>query len=124
HERVGGVAVRDAQRDVALELRVEALAKLAAGDELSFAPGEWAVVHAERHAKGGLLDADGRKGPWIGSVGDGVADPRFDAGDRDDVDRRSLVHLHAGKTVEAEELCDVRRIDVTVMVAARDSVAL
>ena len=34
------VRVVDAQRDVALQLAVQALAQLAAGDELAFAPGE------------------------------------------------------------------------------------
>src|SRR5690606_8384433 len=39
-EGVGGVGVLDPERDVALELPVEALAELPARDEAAFAPGE------------------------------------------------------------------------------------
>src|SRR2546422_675312 len=61
-ERVRGVGVRDTERDVALELRIEPLAELAACHELPLTPGERAVVDAEAHAKRRLLDADPRPG--------------------------------------------------------------
>src|SRR5436190_7069018 len=120
HERVGRVAVGDAERDIALELGVETLAKLAARDELSFAARERAVVDAERHAKGRLLDTDRWKWPRVGRVRDGVADPRLDARDGDDVPGGGFVDLLAREAVEGEELRDLGRREVPLVVDPRD----
>src|SRR5439155_17644206 len=87
HERVGGVAVGDAERDIALELGVETLAKLAARDELSFTARQRAVVDAERHAKGPLLDTERWEWPRAGRVRAGLAEPRRGARDRATVPR-------------------------------------
>ena len=53
------VGVLDAQRDVALQLAIQPLAQLAAGDELAFPAGERRGVHLEVHLQRRLVDAIG-----------------------------------------------------------------
>ena len=60
-EHVRLVGVLDAQRDVALQLAVQALADLPAGDELAFAAGERRGVDLEIHRQRRLIDADRRQ---------------------------------------------------------------
>ena len=115
-ERVRGVGVRDTERDVALELRIEPLAELAACHELPLTPGERAVVDAEAHAKRRLLDADRRQRSGIRGVGDGVADPGLDARDRHDVTGLDIFDLFAREALEREERRDLRRAEVALMV--------
>jgi len=55
---VGAVGLLDAQRDVALELLLEALLDLTAGDVLAVLAGEGRVVDEEVDADGRLLDGD------------------------------------------------------------------
>ena len=84
HVGVGGFV--DAQRDVALELAHQALADLAAGDELAFLAGERRGVHLEVHDERGLVDGDRRQRVGLVDVADRVADVHvLDAGDGDDV---------------------------------------
>src|SRR5205823_1056535 len=111
-------------RDVALKLGVQALAKLSARDELSLTAREGTVVHAEGHAEGRLLDADRRKRPRVGRIGDGVADPRLDPGDGDDVAGRGLVDLLAREPIEGEELRDLCRREAALVIDARDGLAV
>ena len=84
HVGVGGHV--DAQRDVALELAHEALADLAAGDELAFLAGERRGVHLEVHDERGLVDRDRRQRVGLVDLVDRVADVDvLDARDGDDV---------------------------------------
>src|SRR5205807_9388671 len=103
-EGVGRLGLRDAERDIALELADEPFAELSARHELALTSGERRVVHAEAHAEGRLLDADRRERPWLGGVGDGVADPSVDACHGDDVARRRLLHPVPPQTLEREAL--------------------
>ncbi len=58
-ERVGGLGVGDAQRDVRLELAHQTLANLARREELALLAGKRRVVDAEEHRDGRLVDGDG-----------------------------------------------------------------
>src|SRR5256886_788945 len=111
-------------RVAALKLGVRALARLSAGDDFSLTAREGIVVHAEGHGGGRLLDADGGKRPGVGRVGDGVADPRLDPGDGDDVAGRGLVDLLAREPIKGEELRDLGRREAALVIDARDGLAL
>ena len=73
-EHVGVVGVLDAQRDVA-HVSHQALAQLAAGDELAFPPGERRGVDLEIHHEGGLVDLEQRQSLRMLGIGEGHADP-------------------------------------------------
>ena len=85
-EHVGVGGFFDAQRHVALELAHQALADLAAGDELAFLAGERRGVHLEAHDQRRLVHRDRRQRVRLVDVADRVADVHvLDAGHRDDV---------------------------------------
>ena len=85
-EHVGVGGFFDAQRDVALQLAHQALADLAAGDELAFVAGERRGVHLEVHDQRRLVDRDRRQALGLVDVADRIADVHVrDAGDGDDV---------------------------------------
>jgi hypothetical protein len=89
---LGGVA--HAQRDVRLQLAVEPVADLPAGDELAFATGERRRVDAEVHRQRRLVDLEHRQRRGPLGVGDRLADADvLDAVDEDDVARPRLVGL-------------------------------
>ena len=92
-EHVGVAGFVDAQRHVALELAHQALADLAAGDELAFLAGERRGVHLEVHDQRRLVDGDRRQRIGVVDVADRVADVHvLDAGDGNDVAGDGLVH--------------------------------
>ena len=100
----GVVGLLDAQRDVVLQLALEALADLAAGDELAFAAGERRVVHLEVHRS-----ASARR-RCIGGSASGVSGSRrrvvpmlevLDAGDSTMSPAPRLVDRHALQALEA-----------------------
>ena len=62
----------DAEGDVLFEFLDEALADLAAGDELSVATSKRRIVDAEGHGHSGLVDTDRSHGTGVLKVGDGL----------------------------------------------------
>ena len=80
-----------ADRDVADQLLVEAIAQVARGDVLAFAAGERRGVDAEDHRDGRLVDRDRRNRHRVQRIGDRLADGDvLDAGEADDVAGRRL----------------------------------
>src|SRR5512146_1890854 len=85
-EHVRLLRIFDAQRHIALQLAIEALANLPAGDELAFPSGEGRGIDLEIHGERRLIDADGREPLGGLRVADREADVHpFDARYRDDV---------------------------------------
>src|SRR5437016_2585732 len=80
------IAVPHAQRDVADELLVEAVAHLARGQQLAVEAGERRGVDADHHRQARLVDADHGQRARIVGVGEGLADGDvLDPRDRDDL---------------------------------------
>src|SRR5690606_36098656 len=94
-----------AQRHVRLELQLEPFANLAAGDELSFAPGQRRGVHHEVHGERGFVNAQHRQRFGLGRIHDGAADAQiFNAVDQHDVAGLRLVHQFALQALELHHL--------------------
>ena len=87
--RVRAVGVFDAKRDVALELPVQPVPQLPAGDELPSRAGERRVVHEEVDGDRRLLDRDALEplGMLDRSVNVMPISMRLEAGERDDLSR-------------------------------------
>ena len=120
HVGIGGFI--DAQRDVALELAHQALANLAAGDELAFLAGERRGIHLEAHDQRGLVDRDRRQRIGMFDVADGVADVHvLDARDGDDVAGHGFGNRFARQTLEGEHLLDLGGAVVFIAVPAAGS---
>jgi len=120
-ELVGGVAGRDAERDIGLELAVEAFGDLPAGDELAFLAAERAVVDAEDHVERRLVDLHARHRQRVVGVADGVADVDLaEALDGAQIACSDLVGFAAREALEAVHLQDARLADAAVGAADRD----
>ena len=97
------------QRDVALQLALQPVPDLAAGDELAFAAGQRRVVDAEVHRQRRLVDAQHRQRLRVVQVGDRHADADvLDAVDQHDVARPGLLGLAALQPLELQHLVDAR----------------
>ena len=84
HVGVGGVLDRSAT--LLMSFALQALAQLAAGDELAFAPGERRGVDLEIHGERRLVDLEQRQRFGMLGVGERDADADFlDAVDEHDV---------------------------------------
>ena len=106
-ELVGAAGFFHAQGHVVLELRFQALADLAAGDELAVLAGERRGVDVEHHAHGGLVHGQRRQGFHLVGVAQGVGDiQRVHAGDADDVAGAGFRHVHPVEAVVAHDLQD------------------
>src|SRR4051812_22343704 len=91
---VGTVGLLDPERHVALQLPKETVPQLAAGDVLSVAAGEGAIVDDEVHRDGGLLDRDSLHPFGMIHRGEGLADlDGLESGERDDVACFGLLYL-------------------------------
>ena len=108
--RIG--AFLDLQRHVVQRFALQALAQLAAGEELATAEllvtGERRVVHLEGHADGRLVHGQGGQGFRRIERADGVGDGQVrDAGDGDDIAGLGFLGLQALQAHEAEHLQDL-----------------
>ena len=63
-----------AQRYVVLQLLVQALTDLAAGQELAFAPGERRFVDLEGHRDRRFINRQGRQRVRVRAIADGIGD--------------------------------------------------
>src|SRR6185312_54586 len=109
------VSVLDAQGDVALQLALQPLAQLAAGDILPLAAGVGRGVDLKVHRQGRLVDADRRQARGRERVAHRQADVHIlDAGDRHDVPGKGLLHRGSLQAVEGEHLADFRRAVILV----------
>ncbi len=123
-EHVGLVRVLDAQGDVALQLPLQALAELTAGDELAFAPGERGGVHLEVHRNRRLVDPNRRQAFRRLRVAHGETNVDvLDAGHGDDVAGERLFDRRTLKAGEGQDLPDPRGAAVLVAVAKRNILA-
>ena len=85
-QHLGESASIHLQSHVLEQLAVQAVADLAAGDELALAACEGAVVDAEGHLHGGVVDLHKGQGLHVGGVAQGVADGHIgDAAECDDI---------------------------------------
>ena len=120
-EHVGIGGVFDAQRDVALELAIQAIADLAAGHELAFAAGERRGVDLEIHHERRLVDIDRRQAFRRDGIADREADRHvFDAGHGDDVARAGFGNGRTLETAERQHLHDAARTLVLFAVTQHD----
>ena len=118
------VGVFHAQRHVALQLAVQPLAQLPAGDELALAPGERRGVDLEVHRQRRLIHADGRQPERMLRVADRHADvDGLDAGDGDDVAGARLFHRVALEAGEGQHLADPGEPAVGIAKAQRHALA-
>ena len=94
-----------AQGHVALQLFLQAVPDLAAGDVFALAPGQRAGVDAKVHGQRRLVNLEHGQRLRAGRVGDGGANVDvFNAVDEHDVARVGLFHLHAVQPLEGEHL--------------------
>ena len=101
------VGVAHLECDVRLQLAVEPVADLPAGDELAFATRERRVVDAEVHGQRGLVDLQHRQRQWLFDAGQRHADAdAFDAVDQHDVARAGFGRLLALESLELQHLVD------------------
>src|SRR5690606_35107291 len=108
HEGIGVGREFDSQGDIALELALESLAQLAAGDELALAPCHRRGVDEELHRHRRLVDAEHRQGLQVLGIAQGRPDAElFDAVDGDDVAGRGLIDHGALESGEAQYLVDL-----------------
>ena len=110
---VGTVGLLHPQRHIALQLPVQAVLQLAAGDVLPIPPGERTVVDDEVHRDGGLL----HRNPLhpLGHVhrGEGLADfDLLEPGERHDVAGLRLLDLHPVQPIEGVEPGDPVPLDI------------
>ena len=109
-EHVGVGGFDHAQRDVAHHFALQALAQLAAGHELAFAPGERRGVDLEIHGQRRLVDFQQRQRFGMLGIGDGDADADFlDAVDEHDVAGQRFIGHHALEALEYLHLIDLWR---------------
>mmetsp|Transcript_43703 Transcript_43703/g.77039 ORF Transcript_43703/g.77039 Transcript_43703/m.77039 type:complete len:444 (+) Transcript_43703:726-2057(+) len=101
------VGLGDAQRHVVLQLLLQAVPDLAAGDVLAFTAGQRAGVDAEVHRQRRLVDLEHRQRLRVGRVGHRHADADLlDAVDQHDIARAGFGDLHAVQAVEGQHLVD------------------
>src|SRR5690606_19781439 len=94
--------------DVAFQLALEALTKLAAGDELALPPRHRRGVDEELHGHRRLVDGEDRQGLEVLGIAQGRADADLlDAVDCDDVSRLGLLDHGALEPREAQDLVDL-----------------
>src|SRR5690606_1538041 len=106
-EGVGVGRELDAQGDVALELALEPLAKLAARHELAFPPGHRRGVDEELHGHRRLVDAEHRQGFRALGIAQRRPDAELlDAVHGDDVASLRLLDHRALQPREAQDLVD------------------
>ena len=123
-EHVGVGGFFDAQRHVALELAHQALADLAAGDELAFLAGERRGVHLEIHDQRRLVHGDRRQRIRLVDVANRIADVHvLDAGHRDDVAGDGGIHRLTREALEREHLLDLGGAVVFAAVPQLDRLA-
>ena len=117
-EDVRVLRVFDAQGHVVLQFAMQALADLAAGDELAFAADQRRGVHLEVHGQRRLVDRDGLEAFGGDRVADGDADVHIrQAGDGHDVAGAGAVDRVALKAGEGQHLGDLARALVLIAVA-------
>ena len=108
-EDIRRIRLFDLHRDVRLDFLEQAVAQMAARDELAFAAGERARVDAERHGERRLVDADGWQCFRLLSVSDRVADADIaEARQGDDLTHLGFRHFDALHALIDEDLADLR----------------
>ena len=118
------LGVEDADRDVADQLGVEAVADLARGQFGALFAGQRRGVDAEHDRERGLVDGDHRQRPRVLGVGQGLADRHlFHPGDGDQFARAGLFGGHPLQRLGHEELGDGRPGDAAVGLAPGDLLA-
>ncbi len=126
-ELIRRFAVTHRQRDIRLGFVVQTLPQPpgCAPARLALAPGEGRGVHAERHADGRLLHADGRQALRYRRVGDGIADVKvLRPGKGDDVASVRHLDLGARQVVMREQVLDGLRYALAIRRDAHDLHAL
>ena len=123
-EHAGVRGVLDAQRDVALQLALEALGQVARGDVLAFLARERPVVDAEVHRDRRRVDLEQRQDRRVLDRGDRLADVEVrHAGERDDVAGEGLGELEPLEALEAEHLLDAELFLAAVAVREQHAIA-
>ncbi len=116
--RLGG---KNAQRDVADELRPEPRLDERGGDLVAVQPREGRGVDADRHRERRLVDRDHGQRARVVRVRKGLADRHFgDAGDGDDLTGPCLFRFHAVECLGHVQLRHLRSLDGPVGAAPRD----
>ena len=101
------IGLVDLQGHVVLQLLLQSIPELSAGDELAFASSQGAGVDAKVHGQSGLIDFQHGQGRRILRVRDGHTNPNVcDAVDQHDVTRPSLGHLHTVQALKLQDLVD------------------
>ncbi len=107
-EYVGVFSVFNLERHVREQFFLQALADLARGHELAFAPRLWRSVDAEAHGQCRLIDGDRRHAFGVFTVTDRVADTQIlNAGNRDDVTGGGNFSFGARQALECQHLIDL-----------------
>jgi len=110
---VGGL---NAQRQVAVQLAVQALADVARGDVLAVLAEEWRVVDGERHRHGWLVDGDARQRFGTGGGAKRVANlEAFEADDGADIAARHRMNLLATHALESVQFLDFLLLGLPVL---------
>ena len=114
--QVSGRSVgRDPERDVAHQLGVEASLHQAGRELGALGAGQRRGVDADGHGQAGLVDQDGRQGPRVVGVGQGLADGHLgEAGHGHDLARPRLVVVDPFEGLGDVELGDLDPLDRAV----------
>ena len=115
-EAVGILALGDVDGDVALGLAQQPLADDARLHLVALAPGQRAVIDAERDGKGGRVDRPRRDRGGDGRHADGVGDGGgLEPGDGDDVARVADIDGGALEAAEGQHLGDATLLDLLAL---------
>jgi hypothetical protein len=124
-ERVGGLGILHAQRDVVFELSVQPLADLAGGAPRPLAARERRGVHPERHPHRRRFHVDAGESDRVLRVRERLADQDLvQPGHASDLAGLHLFDLDALQALEDVQVCNLARVHVSVVLEARDRLAL
>ena len=119
-EDIRRIRLFDLHGDVRLNFLEQAVAQMAARDELAFTAGERARVDTERHRECRLVDADGRQCLRLLSVSDRVADADItETRQCDDLAHLGFRHFDALHALIDKDLADLRA-DLLIAVDEHD----
>ena len=124
HEGIGRQARLHAQREVLLQLLVQALLEVARGHELAVLAEEGGIVDGEEHAHRRLVDGDRLQRLGVVVVRDGVADlEAVDAHHGADVAALDLFDVGLAQALEDHQLFDLLLLHDVVALAEADVLA-
>ncbi len=107
-EGLRGIGILDAQRDIGVELSVETVADVAAGDIFAVLARQRGIIDIEGHCNGGLGNLLERDGHGILGRAEGIADVQIiDSRYGNDGSDAGLLYLDAAQSLKLIELADL-----------------